>query len=217
MLRYGVLVGRAYRDVLCRSRDLHCCLTSLSTQQCYNDENHSSHMLLMQTKSFTSYLSTLKLANNIYKMHIKTSSSEDSADDNIPSSPLRATPFPPLTLFASLEVFAHTHNPSQPTTHALWIMLTSLEAHGVVGYGWLKRWMLQYRETGRLVREKSQRGKYSRHSVGCKILLDGWRFRDLARAYFEVVEIVENGEVWTEKEGEGGRSGVRTLVCVGFQ
>ena len=96
-------------------------------------------------------------------------------------------------------------------------MLNSLEEHGVVSYGWLKRWMLQHRETVRLVREKSQRRKFSRHSVGCKILLDGWRFRDLARAYFEVVEIVENGEVWTEKEGEGGRLGVRTPVCVGFQ
>ena len=94
-------------------------------------------------------------------------------------------------------------------------MRNSLEAHGVVGYGWLKRWMLQHRETIRLVRQKSQRGKFSRHSVGCKILLDGWRFRDLAWAYFEVAEIVENGEVWTESEG--GRSGVRTPVCVGFQ
>ena len=150
-------------------------------------------------------------------MHINTSSSEDSVDDNISSSPLRATPFPPLTLFASLEVFAHAHNPSQPTTQALWTMLNSLEEHGVVGYGWLKRWMLQHRETVRLVREKSQRGKFSRHSIGCKILLDRWRFRDLARAYFEVVETVENGEVWTEKEGEGGRLGVRTPVCVAFQ
>jgi hypothetical protein len=154
-------------------------------------------------------------ANNTCKMQITTSTSEDSVDNDIPSSPLRAMPFPPLNLFASLEVLAHAHNPSQPTTQSLWAMLNSLEAHGLVGYGWLKRWMLQHRETVRLVRKKSQRGKYSRHSVGCKILLDGWRFRDLARAYFEVVEIVEKGEVW--KEGEGGRLGLRTPVSVGFR
>ena len=171
----------------------------------------------IRTKNSTLYFSTLKTAKNTYKMHINTSSSEVSVDNNISSSPLRATPFPPMVLFASLEVFAHAHNPSQTTTQALWTMLNSLEEHGVVGYGWLKRWMLQHRETVRLVREKSQRRKFSRHSVGCKILLDGWRFRDLARAYFEVVEIVENGEVWTEKESEGGRLGVRTPVCVGFQ
>lgn len=77
--------------------------------------------------------------------------------------------------------------------------------------------MLQHREIVRLVREKSQRGKYTRYSIGCKILLDGWRFRDLARAYFEIVEVVEKGEVRTEKKDEGGRLGLRTPVCVGFQ
>lgn len=45
MPRCVSLVGRAYTHAFCGPIDLHCCLTSLLTQQCHNDVNNSSHKL----------------------------------------------------------------------------------------------------------------------------------------------------------------------------
>lgn len=72
-------------------------------------------------------------------------------------------------------------------------MLQELESYGIIGYARLKAYMQCHRNALREVRRKSEYTPYCRYAAGCIILMDGVRFRDVARAYFDVGE--EGGEV----------------------
>lgn len=116
--------------------------------------------------------------------------------------PLSTLPFPPVTLFSKLEVLAHALSPDQPAAAALWTMIMKLEQHSVIGYCALKGWMQRHRKAVRAVRDNNKCKAYSRRNVGYRILVDGTRFRDLAKAYFEIVEIVEKEAEMKEGCGE---------------
>jgi hypothetical protein len=99
--------------------------------------------------------------------------------------------FAPQALFFGLEAIVAHPAPSSDLTQPLRKSLDELDQHGIHGYFRLKAYMHYHSDVVRNVRKMQVDkgpGSYERYCAGTRLLLDGITFRDLATAYFEVVE-----------------------------
>ncbi|KAF3044251.1 hypothetical protein E8E11_008237 [Didymella keratinophila] len=115
-------------------------------------------------------------------------------DLGIPKAVPHGLSFAPHALFFGLEAIVAHPAPTSDLTQPLGKMLDKLDQHGIHGYLRLKAYMRYYSDVVRKVRKVQADkglGSYERYCAGMRLLLDGITFRDLTKAYFEVVEEVE--------------------------
>lgn len=109
------------------------------------------------------------------------------------------------SIFALLEQIARAHEPDQDSINLLWKMLQELEKFEIIGHCRLKAYVERHRDAVRRV-HRVQGGKGcelgNARTMGQRFLFDGTRFRDLAKAYFEVVESLEGEKGEVEKLNE---------------
>lgn len=104
-----------------------------------------------------------------------------------PSGPTFIAP----ALFTLLEQIASAHEPDQASVNLLWKMLQELEKFQIIGHCRLKSYIDCHSDAVRKVHKICASRGESGGTTGSRLLFDGTRFRDFAKAYFEVVEILE--------------------------
>ncbi|KAJ4369279.1 hypothetical protein N0V86_009110 [Didymella sp. IMI 355093] len=122
-----------------------------------------------------------------------------------PPKPIpNSLPFAPQALFFALEAIISHPAPTSSTAQPLHKMLAELEQHGISGFFRLRAYMRYHSGVVRQVRrvqiDKGCGGR-ERYSAGVRLLLDGVTLRDLGKAYFAVVEEVEEGAARGEQRG----------------
>ncbi|KAF3036779.1 hypothetical protein E8E12_002597 [Didymella heteroderae] len=144
----------------------------------------------MRKDVFIPILSTAKLCNNAF-------SHASPKDFGLLSAIPHGLSFDPQALFFGLEAIVAHLAPTSDITQPLRKMLAELEQHHIHGYYRLKAYVRYHSDIVRKVR-KVQKDKgldrHERYSAGMRLLLDGITFRDLAKAYFEIVEEVEQSK-----------------------
>ncbi|KAJ4986733.1 hypothetical protein SVAN01_07792 [Stagonosporopsis vannaccii] len=95
------------------------------------------------------------------------------------------------SLFTLLEQIASAHEPDQASLNLLWKMLQELEKFHIVGHCRLKAYVECHSDAVRKVRRLCTPHAESGRTARNRLLFNGTRFRDLTRAYFEVVNVLE--------------------------